>query len=110
MKIKFCEICGRSFDAKGNTKCCSEECSKKARAKLVKETNQRTSKERQSYMKENARSKMERGRPRKKGDGNKSLVTKNKEARALGISYGKYAAREAAAAVKVNVNIEREKV
>jgi hypothetical protein len=28
MVIKTCKICGREFDAKGNAKCCSSECSK----------------------------------------------------------------------------------
>jgi len=59
-------------------------------------------------MKENGRRKMESGKPQRKGDGNKSLIAKNEEARALGLTYGKYAAREAAAAVKVDVNIGGE--
>jgi len=103
--IKNCGICGRSFEAEGSRKYCSTECRRIAYDRLKKEWNRKTSNIQNKQMKENGRRKMEKGKPRKKGDGNKSLIAKNTEARAQGMSYGKYTAKEAAAAVKVDINI-----
>lgn len=105
MKIKICDVCGKPFEAYGNSKRCSSKCEKIAYEKLMKESRRRQNRERQLYMKENNRRKVEKANPRKKGDGNKSLIAKNAEARAAGLSYGQYAARAAAAAVKVDINI-----
>lgn len=105
MKIKICDVCGRPFEARGNSKRCSRKCERIAHERLMKESNRKRNRDRQAYMKENSRRKIEKGEARRRSDGNKSLVIKNAEARALGMSYGKYIAREAAAAVKVDINI-----
>lgn len=100
MKIKNCVICGKLFEARDSwTKCCSSECS----AALAKEHSKRS---RLRYKERKASSgKTKTQKKTNKRNGNKSLIAKNTEARKLGMSYGQYAAREAAAAVKVDINI-----
>lgn len=103
--IKNCSVCGMPFEAEGSRKYCSSECRHIAYDGLSKKWNKKKSKLQSEQMKEYSRSKPKKDGARRKGDGNKSLIAKNAEARAQGMSYGKYAAREAAAAVKVDINI-----
>ena len=103
--IKNCGVCGKPFEAEGSRKYCSSECRHIAYDGLNKKWNKKKSKLQSEQMKEYSRLKTEKGGSRRKSDGNKRLVAKNEEARALGMSYGKYAAREAAASVKVDINI-----